>query len=60
MRFYRAGGKGYGQRMPHKPSWVGLEVIERGDMVKFKTRSGYKFVPVEQVEKYERETGEKV
>jgi hypothetical protein len=58
---YKPGGKGYGQRPDIKPSWVGLEVLERNQFtVRFKTATGYKLVPAYQVERWEQQTGSKI
>lgn len=53
MSDYKPAGKGIAPRKSNTPSWVGLEPcgIENG-MVKFKTRTGYKLVPVDEVAKY--------
>ena len=57
---YQAGGKGIAPRKSDKPSWVGLEELSRTQFtVTFKTKTGYKMVPLYQVERWEKIVGEK-
>lgn len=61
MSNYQSGGKGIAPRKSERPSWVGLEVMERNQFtVRFRTATGYKLVPAYQVERWEQQTGRKV
>lgn len=54
MSEYKAGGKGIAPRQSERPSWVGLEEISRTQFtVTFRTKTGYKMIPLYQVERWE-------
>ncbi len=58
MSKYKAGGKGIAPRKSERPSWIGLEELSRTRFtVTFKTKTGYKMVPLYQVEQYYKLTG---
>jgi hypothetical protein len=58
---YKAGGKGQLQRQNDTPSWVDMPVLERdSDFVTFGTKTNWKMVPVNHVEKWEKIAGRKL